>query len=165
MNTLNWLYNKTVKKHFFHPQGILGEKEIIQDQAASGLGQVGSPACGDMMKMWIWVDPKKDRIIKMRWQTFGCASAIASTSMLYEMLMRKKSGTTITEALKITPVEIMQKLGGLPKEKIHCSVLGDQVLQAAIFDYFRKSQQTARIPAWAQKTQSQKRKKCLVKPK
>lgn len=145
MNNLNWLYTETVRKHFFHPKGALKENEKIKADSADGIGLVGSPRCGDMMKIWIWVDKAKDRIKKVRWQTYGCASAIASTSMLAEMLMEKQ-GMEISKALKLSPVDILKRLGGLPQNKIHCSVLGDQALRKAIFDYFRKSHQAKRIP-------------------
>ncbi|MFA6457937.1 MAG: iron-sulfur cluster assembly scaffold protein [Patescibacteria group bacterium] len=128
----DWLYSATVKKHFLHPQNFLAEGEKF---AADGVGEVGSPACGDVMKMWIKV--QDDRIIDLRWKTFGCASALASTSMLSEMVLTK-GGMPITDALKITPDDILKKLGGLPTNKIHCSVLGDKALRAAIENYLEQ---------------------------
>jgi len=134
-----WVYTKTVKDHFFNPKNIvLDEKEI---KSYDGLGMVGSPACGDMMKVWIKVDKKTDSITDMKWQTFGCASAIGATSMLSTMV----KGMKIDKALKLKPQDITEELGGLPTRKIHCSVLGDQALRAAINDYFKKSKQEKRI--------------------
>ena len=128
-----WLYSDKVKKHFFHPQNIFKseKEELAYEKTADGIGQVGSPSCGDVMKMYIKVDPKINKITACKWQTFGCASALASTSMLSEMVI----GKTLDEARKITPNDIVNALGGLPARKIHCSVLGDQALRAAIEDY------------------------------
>ncbi|MBU0461338.1 MAG: iron-sulfur cluster assembly scaffold protein [Nanoarchaeota archaeon] len=136
-----WFYTDTVKEHFFSPKNILKNDEEVRKYKADGVGQVGSPACGDVMKIWIKVDKKTDTISDCKWQTFGCASAIASTSMLSTMV----KGMKIDDALKITPKDITDKLGGLPAIKIHCSVLGDKALKAAVEDYFRKSGQEKRI--------------------
>lgn len=100
--------------------------------------------CGDMMKMWLWIDPKTEKIKKCWWRTFGCASAIASTSML-SVMITEKGGMKIERALKLTPQDILNRLGGLPMRKIHCSVLGDKALQEAIYDYFRRTKQFDRI--------------------
>ncbi len=100
--------------------------------------------CGDAMKMWIKVDQKEDKIKEMKWQTFGCASAIASTSMLSTMVT-ENDGIKIDGALKLKPQDIMARLGGLPNRKFHCSVLGDKALRGAINDYFRKSGQNSRM--------------------
>lgn len=100
--------------------------------------------CGDVMKVWIKVNGKEDRIVDMRWRTFGCASAIAATSMLSVMVSEKK-GMKIDEAMKIKPQDIVARLGSLPARKFHCSVLGDKALRAAVNDYFRRSGQTKRI--------------------
>ncbi|MFC1754116.1 iron-sulfur cluster assembly scaffold protein [Thermoproteota archaeon] len=128
-----WFYSDTVKDHFFHPQNFL-KSDDADTYEADGVGEVGSPACGDVMKMWIKVDKEKDMITECKWQTFGCASAIASTSMLSTMAV----GMKIDDALKIRPKDILERLGGLPPLKIHCSVLGDQALRAAIEDYRKK---------------------------
>ena len=85
--------------------------------------------CGDVMKVWIIV--KDGKIADCKWQTFGCASAIASTSIMSEMV----KGMKLEDAMKIRPQDIVKKLGGLPEQKIHCSVLGDQALRAAIKNY------------------------------
>jgi len=138
----DWIYSETVKDHFFNPRNLLKEDEV--DFAADGVGEVGSPACGDVMKMWIKV--KDGRIVNLKWKTFGCASAIGSTSMLSEMVL-EKGGMKIEDALKITPDDILKRLGGLPQNKIHCSVLGDKALQAAIADYQKKSGGKKAVPS------------------
>jgi len=137
-----WIYSQRVKEHFFDPKNLL--KEDPRDYKADGIGYVGSPACGDMMKMWIKVDPVTDTIKECKWRTFGCASAIASTSVLSEMVT-ENGGMKLEKALKIRPQDIVDKLAGLPDRKIHCSVLGDKAIRAAINDDFRKSKQEHRI--------------------
>lgn len=127
-----WLYTKTVKDHFFHPRNV--QLKEPKKGEFNGVGTVGSPVCGDMMTMWIKVDKKTGCIKKCAWRTFGCASAIASTSMLSVMVTRK-SGMKLNEAIKLTPKDILRELGGLPPRKVHCSVLGDQALRAAIENY------------------------------
>lgn len=145
----SWIYSNKVKEHFYCPQNFLqaglpaqaGDEEKYD---FNGVGMVGSPTCGDMMKFWIQVDPKTDRIKLCKWQTFGCASAIASTSML-SVMVAEKGGMKVDKALKIKPRDILKRLGGLPLNKIHCSVLGDKALRAALNDYFRKTSQYDRI--------------------
>jgi len=138
-----WLYTDIVKDHFFNPRKFMhyGEEDKFK---YNGQGRVGSPACGDEMVMWLQVDPKTEKITDCRWRTFGCGSAIASTSILAEMITAK-SGIKISQALTIKPQDILKRLGGLPDRKVHCSVLGDKALQAAINDYFRRTGQHARI--------------------
>jgi len=139
----NWVYTKEVKEHFFNPRNLLWE----MPKNKSGFdaeGIVGSPACGDIMRVWLKIDPKKDKIIEFKWRTFGCASAIAATSML-SVMATEKGGMKIDKALKIKPQDIMKRLGGLPDRKIHCSVLGDKALRAAINDWFKKTAQYKRI--------------------
>ncbi len=138
----SWAYSQTIKNHFFKPRNLVLDAKSVKN--FDGLGMVGSPACGDMMKIWIWVDKKTDKIKKMKWQTFGCGSAIASTSML-SVMVSEKGGMKIDKALKIKPQQITKRLGGLPMRKFHCSVLGDKALRSAINDYFYKSGQTDRI--------------------
>ena len=128
-----WFYSDEVKRHFFHPYKFMKDGEDAAFEA-DGVGTVGSPACGDMMKFWIKVDKKTKKIEDCRWRTFGCGSAIASTSALAEMIT-EKGGMKIEDALKICPQDIMERLCGLPDIKVHCSVLGDQALRAAIGDY------------------------------
>jgi NifU-like protein involved in Fe-S cluster formation len=130
----SWFYSEIVKDHFFNPRNFMSENE--ETYKADGVGMVGSPACGDMMKIWIKVDPKSGKIKECKWKTFGCGSAIASTSML-SVMVTERGGMTLDEARKIRPQDILERLGGLPERKIHCSVLGDQALRAAIDDYFK----------------------------
>jgi NifU-like protein len=145
MDGVSWNYSEKVKQHFLHPHNILDMEE--EAYGADGVGYVGSPACGDMMKIFIKV--KNDRIIDLKWLTFGCASAIGSTSMLSDMVV-KDGGMPLDEAYKITPDDIIQQLGGLPSNKIHCSVLGDKALKEAIIDYYRRTDQVSRIPKSAE---------------
>ncbi|OGF97770.1 MAG: Fe-S cluster assembly scaffold protein NifU, partial [Candidatus Glassbacteria bacterium RBG_16_58_8] len=111
--------------HYEHPRNV-GE---IPD--ADGVGTVGNPACGDVMKLTIKVED--DRIIDVKFKTFGCGAAIATSSMVTELV----KGKTIKEALKISNQTVAQALGGLPKIKMHCSVLAEDALKAAIDDYNR----------------------------
>lgn len=137
-----WVYSDTVRQHFFDPQNFV--TQVPED--FNGLGMVGSPMCGDMMKVWLKVDPETEKIKDFKWQTFGCASAIAATSML-SVMTTENGGLTIEEALKITPTDIIKRLSGLPARKIHCSVLGDKALEAAVNDYFRRTGQIQRMKA------------------
>lgn len=123
-----WVYTDTVKEHFMHPQNVWEDDSFVGD----GVGLVGSLACGDQMKVGIKVD--NDRIVDLKWQTYGCASAIASTSMMSGMAI----GMTLDEAYHLTPAMITERLGGLPQHKFHCSVLGDKALRAAIDDYLER---------------------------
>ncbi len=125
-----WVYTDTVKDHFMNPRNLWKEGE---DFVPDGVGEVGSLACGDQMRVGIKV--KDNKITDLRWLTYGCASAIASTSMMSEMAI----GMTLKDAYNITPKAIMDKLGGLPEHKFHCSVLGDKALRAAIDDYLEKN--------------------------
>ncbi|MEK7068438.1 MAG: iron-sulfur cluster assembly scaffold protein [Patescibacteria group bacterium] len=128
-----WAYTDVVKDHFFKPRNVLGDGE---DFAHSGQGVVGSPACGDVMLVLIKVDSETERIVECRWRTFGCASAIASTSMMSVMLT-EAGGMTLARAARLKPEEIIERLGGLPDRKYHCSVLGHHALREAIQDYRR----------------------------
>lgn len=131
-----WLYSETVKDHFMNPRNILEDEA---DFTPDGRGMVGNIKCGDQMLVVIKV--AEGRITDCRWKTYGCASAIASTSMLSEMV----KGMPLEQAYHIKPEDIMGQLGGLPEVKIHCSVLGDKALRAAIEDYYRKTGQEDRI--------------------
>ncbi|PIP60710.1 iron-sulfur cluster assembly scaffold protein [Candidatus Uhrbacteria bacterium CG22_combo_CG10-13_8_21_14_all_47_17] len=138
-----WFYTDMVKEHFFSPKNFL-EDEASYKQAY--LGMVGSPACGDAMKVWLKIETIDgvERIKDFKWKTFGCASAIASTSML-SVMITEEGGMPVEDALKLRPQDIMERLGGLPARKVHCSVLGDKALRSAINDYFRKSGQHDRV--------------------
>ena len=127
----NWVYSETVKDHFLNPRNFLMGDESKFEYDASGL--VGNPICGDQMKMYIRV--KDNIIVDIRWKTYGCASAIASTSALSELA----KGKTLDEALKITAKDIDDYLGTLPKHKFHCSVLGHEALADAISNYRAKT--------------------------
>ena len=133
----DWLYSDTVKDHFTNPRNVLMEAEA--SFPADGRGQTGNIKCGDQMLMLLQI--KDDVITDLRWKTYGCASAIASTSMLSEII----KGMHIKDAYKIRPEDLVQKLGGLPDYKIHCSVLGDKALRAAIDDYLAKQGRTGEI--------------------
>ncbi|MCL2442901.1 MAG: iron-sulfur cluster assembly scaffold protein [Treponema sp.] len=127
----DWLYSDTVKDHFTNPRNVLLEEEASFDFDAKG--QTGNIKCGDQMLMLLKI--KDDVIIDVRWKTYGCASAIASTSMLSETI----KGLKLEDAYKIRPEDLVAKLGGLPSFKIHCSVLGDKALRAAINNYLDKT--------------------------
>ena len=137
-----WAYTEKVREHFFKPKNLLWEKPTEAKYDAEGM--VGSPACGDVMRVWLNINPKKDTITDFKWRTFGCASAIASTSML-SVMVTEKGGMKIDDALKIRPQDILKRLGGLPDRKIHCSVLGDKALRAALNDWFKKTKQFSRV--------------------
>ena len=132
----SWVYSDIVKDRFFHPRNFLNKEPRRGEFDAEGM--VGSPACGDMMKMWVKIDKKTNRIKDLKWKTFGCATAIASTSMFSEMVL-EKGGMAINEALKVTPNDIVKKLGGLPDIKVHCSVLADQAFKKTIKNYINKN--------------------------
>lgn len=119
-------YSEKVMDHFLHPRNV-GE---IAD--ASGIGNVGNPVCGDVMRMYIKVE--NGLIADAKFKTFGCGAAISTSSMVTEMV----KGKSIDDALKITNKAVAEALGGLPAIKLHCSVLAEQALRAALADYYRK---------------------------
>lgn len=135
-NKTPWVYSDIVKEHFFHPQNFLKPEEE-KTFKFNAYGEAGSPACGDLMKFWLWIDPKTKRIKECRWRTFGCGSAIASTSIL-SVMITENNGMEINKAKDIKPQDIIKRLSGLPDIKIHCSVLGDQALRNAIDDYLKR---------------------------
>ncbi len=137
-----WVYSKAVKSHFFKPRNFLAQDPKKGEFDSEGI--VGSPACGDVMKMWLKIDRENDKIIGCKWRTFGCASAIAATSVL-SVMTTEKGGMKLDKAMKIRPQDIIKRLGGLPDRKIHCSVLGDKALRAAINSWFKKTGQYDRI--------------------
>jgi NifU-like protein involved in Fe-S cluster formation len=142
--SIAWFYSDTVKDHFFHPRNFLTDEE--DTSRFNAIGKVGSPACGDELRVWLRVDPETERILEFRWRTFGCGSAIASTSMTSEMVT-ENGGLTLGEARAIRPQQIMDRLGGLPARKFHCSVLCDKALRDAINDYYRCVGKTDKIVA------------------
>lgn len=138
-----WVYSKIVKEHFFNPHNFMKPEEEKKFKFNAS-GMVGSPACGDVMRFWLWIDPKTEIIKQCRWRTFGCGAAIGSTSML-SVILTEKGGMKLEKARKIKPQDIVKRLGGLPEIKYHCSVLGDKALRNAINDYFRQTNQMKRI--------------------
>lgn len=132
----SWLYGAVVKDHFFNPRNILIDEAEYQ---SDGVGIVGSPACGDMMVVWIKVDEATKRISECKWRTFGCASAIASTSMM-SVMATESGGMLLAHAKRLAPESILERLGGLPDQKYHCSVLGHQALREAVLDYEQRNE-------------------------
>jgi len=135
---IDWVYSDKLKDHFINPRNILGEEDSYQED---GKGIVGNMKCGDQMLVAIKVDKEKGTILDCKWKTYGCASAIASTSILSDMV----KGMTLEEAYHISPKDIAKELGGLPVNKIHCSVLGDKALQSAINDYYKRNGMSDKI--------------------
>ena len=125
----DWVYSDIVKEHFLNPRNFLMGDESKFEYDTVGL--VGNPVCGDQMKMFLKIDAKTDTITDIKWKTYGCASAIASTSALSELA----KGKTLDEALKIDAKMIDDYLGNLPKHKFHCSILGHDALKDAIEKY------------------------------
>lgn len=119
-------YSDKVMDHFLHPRNV-GE---LDD--ASGIGNVGNPVCGDVMKMFIKVE--NNVIVEAKFKTYGCGAAISTSSMVTEMV----KGKSVEDALQITNKAVAEALGGLPAVKLHCSVLAEQALRAALADYYRK---------------------------
>ena len=121
------LYTDTVMDHFMHPRNV-GE---IKNP--SGVGEVGNAKCGDIMKMYL--DIENNVIKDVKFETFGCGSAIASSSMATEMI----KGKTVEEALAISNKDVVDALGGLPAHKLHCSVLAEEAIKSAVKDYYDRN--------------------------
>ena len=122
------LYTETVMDHFMHPRNV-GEIEN-----ADGVGQVGNAKCGDIMRIFLDID--ENQVVRdAKFKTFGCGAAIATSSMATEMII----GKTVQEALEVTNKAVMEALGGLPPVKIHCSLLAEQAVHAALWDYAQKN--------------------------
>jgi nitrogen fixation NifU-like protein len=119
-------YNETVMEHFMNPRNV-GEID-----GADGVGEVGNPACGDMMRLYLKIEDGK--VADAKFRTFGCGAAIASSSMLTEMV----KGKTVDEVRAITNEQVSAALGGLPEVKIHCSVMAEEAVKAALDDYEKK---------------------------
>ena len=118
------LYTEKVMDHFMHPRNVGSIDE------ANGVGEVGNAVCGDIMKMYLKIE--NNVIVDVKFETFGCGSAIASSSIATEMI----KGKTIEEALAVTNKQVVDALGGLPAHKLHCSVLAEEAVKAAVKDYY-----------------------------
>ena len=122
------MYSEKVMDHFQHPRNV-GE---IED--ASGVGPVGNAKCGDIMRMFLDIDDETHIIKECKFKTFGCGAAVATSSMATEMV----KGKTIEEAMQITNKAVMEALDGLPPVKVHCSLLAEEAIHAALWDYAQK---------------------------
>ena len=121
------LYSEVVMDHFMNPRNV----GVIED--ADGVGEVGNDKCGDIMKIYLKIE--NDVIVDVKFETFGCGSAIASSSMATEMIM----GKSIHEALQLTNAAVCEALDGLPAHKVHCSVLAEEAIKSALKDYYDKN--------------------------
>ena len=121
------LYSEKVMDHFMHPRNV----GVIEN--ADGVGQVGNAKCGDIMKIYLKIE--NETIVDAKFETFGCGSAIASSSMATEMIM----GKSIHEALELTNKAVTEALGGLPAHKVHCSVLAEEAIKNALKDYYDRN--------------------------
>ena len=122
------MYTEKVMDHFMHPRNV-GEIEN-----ASGVGTVGNAKCGDIMRIYLDID--ENQVVRdAKFKTFGCGAALATSSMATEMII----GKTIQEALEVTNKAVMEALGGLPPVKVHCSLLAEQAVHAALWDYAKKN--------------------------
>ena len=121
------LYSEKVMDHFRNPRNV----GVIEN--ADGMGEVGNPVCGDIMKIYLKI--RDDTIADVKFETFGCGSAIASSSMATELI----KGKPISDALQLTNKAVTEALGGLPAHKLHCSVLAEEAIKAALQDYYEKN--------------------------
>ncbi len=119
-------YSKKVMEHFANPHNV----GVIED--ANGVGEIGNAKCGDIMKMYLKIED--DIIVDVKFKTYGCASAIATSSIATDLI----KGQPISEALKLTNKAVVEALDGLPAVKIHCSVLAEQAIKAALSDYYTR---------------------------
>jgi nitrogen fixation NifU-like protein len=138
------MYSEKVMEHFKNPRNV-GEIEN-----ASGVGEVGNPACGDIMKLYILVEDNK--IADIKFKTFGCGAAIATSSMVTELV----KGKSLDDALQVSNKTVAEALDGLPPVKMHCSVLAEEALHSAISDYYRKTGQEEKITEFKHKEESHK---------
>ena len=120
------LYSEKVMEHFRNPRNV----GVIED--ADGVGEVGNAKCGDIMKMYLKIEG--DTVVDAKFETFGCGSAIASSSMATELI----KGKPVSEAMKLTNKAVAEALDGLPAYKMHCSVLAEEAIQSALNDYYTK---------------------------
>ena len=125
------LYSEKVMEHFLHPRNV----GVIED--ANAVGEVGNAKCGDIMKMYLKIED--DVIQDVKFETFGCGSAIASSSMATEMI----KGRPLSEAMQLTNKAVTEALDGLPAHKLHCSVLAEEAIQSALEDYRRRQEHEA----------------------
>lgn len=121
------LYSETVMDHFRNPRNV----GVIED--ADGVGEVGNPTCGDIMKIYLKIE--KDTVADVKFETFGCGSAIASSSMATELI----KGKPLSEVLRLTNQAVVEALDGLPAHKLHCSVLAEEAIKSALKDYYEKN--------------------------
>ena len=138
MTEAGWAYTDAVKEHFMNPKNILMDEDSYEED---GRGVTGNVKCGDEMIVVIKVDKQEGTITDCKWKTFGCASAIASTSVLSEMV----KGMKLADAYTLSAKDINRELGGLPEHKVHCSVLGDKALRIAINDYYVRNGMEDRV--------------------
>lgn len=126
------MYTEKLMQLFMNP------KNVGRIEDADGIGEVGNPICGDVMKIYLKIED--DRIVDVKFETFGCAAAIATSSMVTELV----KGKTIEEALKVSNKDVAEALGGLPPQKVHCSLLAEEGIKAAVDDYLAKKDKTRR---------------------
>lgn len=126
------MYTEKLMQLFMNP------KNVGRIEDADGIGEVGNPICGDVMKIYLKIED--DRIVDVKFETFGCAAAIATSSMVTELV----KGKTIEEALKVSNKDVAEALGGLPPQKVHCSLLAEEGIKAAVDDYLAKKDRIKR---------------------